>query len=55
MTQKLHFTEIRLADLPATRREVSDGRLPLGVAMTAIAGSSLVLWSLIAVALRSLL
>jgi hypothetical protein len=55
MTQKLHVTEIRLAEMLAVRRGISDGRLPLGVAMTIIAGTSVVLWSLIAVALRSVL
>ena len=55
MTQKLHLTEIRLAEMLAVRRDISDGRLPLGVAMTIVAGTSVVLWSLIAVALRSVL
>jgi hypothetical protein len=55
MTQKLHVTPVRLAEMLAARRDISDGRLPLGVAMTTIAGTSVVLWSLIAVALRSLL
>jgi hypothetical protein len=55
MTRRLPFAELRLAETPAQSRGINDDRLPIGTAMAVIAGASLVLWSLIALAVKSLL
>jgi hypothetical protein len=55
MTHRLHFADIRLAEKFAKPRAVSEDRLPVGTAMTIIAGASIVLWSLIAIAVASVI
>jgi hypothetical protein len=52
---KATFAEARLNEGCARSRFKEDDRLPIGTAMAVIAGASLVLWSLIALALKSLL
>ena len=54
MTQKLRFAELRVAEMSAKSRDKSEDRLPVGVAMTAIAAINVALWFLIAVTLRNL-
>ena len=53
MTRKLRFAEVRPVETSPQSRGISHDRLPVGAAMTAIAGVNLALWSLIAVALRA--
>jgi L-alanine-DL-glutamate epimerase-like enolase superfamily enzyme len=55
MTRKLHFAEARLAEAWARSRFKEDDRLPIGTAMAVIAGVNVALWSLIALAVKSLL
>ncbi|MGD9615214.1 MAG: hypothetical protein AB7H90_06775 [Alphaproteobacteria bacterium] len=55
MAQKLSFSDIRLAETSAQARGSGDDRLPLGTAITLIAGASAVLWSLIALAIGSVI
>jgi hypothetical protein len=55
MTRKLRFAEARLAETSVGCRGIPQDRLPVGAAMTAVAGANLALWSLIAIAVRSLL
>jgi len=54
MTRKLRFA-IRLAEASAQYRSKEDDRLPIGTAMAVIAGLNVALWSLIALAVKSLL
>jgi hypothetical protein len=54
MTQKLRFVQARLAETSPKYPGISEDRLPVGAAMTAIAGANMALWFLIAVALRNL-
>jgi hypothetical protein len=55
MTHRLHFADVRLAEKFAKPRAVSEDRLPVGTAITIIAGASMVLWSLIAIAVASVI
>ena len=55
MTRKLHFAEARLAEAWARSRFKEDDRLPIGTAMAVIAGVNVALWSLIALAVKTLL
>lgn len=56
MRQKqLYFLEGRLSERSAEPRAAAEDRLPVGIAMTIIAGASTVLWSLIAIAINSVL
>ena len=55
MTRKLRFAEARLAEASARSRSKEDDRLPIGTAMAVIAGVNVALWSLIALAVKSLL
>jgi len=55
MTRKLRFAEARLAEASARSRFKEDDRLPIGTAIAVIAGVNVALWSLIALAVKSLL
>jgi hypothetical protein len=55
MTRKLHFAEARVAEAWARSRFKEDDQLPIGTAIAAIAGVNLALWSLITLAVKSLL
>jgi|SoiMethySBSTD1v2_1073268.scaffolds.fasta_scaffold507661_2 hypothetical protein len=54
MTRKLRFA-VRLAEASAQSRSKEDDRFPIGTAMAVIAGVNVALWSLIALAVKSLL
>ena len=54
MTRKLRFA-VRLAEAFALSRSKEDDRFPIGTAMAVIAGVNVALWSLIALAVESLL
>lgn len=51
MAQKLHFAGVRVAETSAKSGGKSEDRFPIGAAMAAIAGVSIALWFLIAIAL----
>jgi len=55
MTGKLSFEEARVAEAYARYRFKEDDRLPIGTAAAVIAGVNVALWSLIALAVKSLL
>ena len=55
MTRKIRFAEACLAEACARSRFKDDDRLPTGTAMAVIAGVNVALWSLIALAVKSLL
>jgi len=55
MTRKLRFA-VRLAEASAqSRSKEDDDRFPIGTAMAVIAGLNVALWSLIALAVKTLL
>ena len=55
MIRKLHFAEARLVEACTRSRFKENDRLPIGAATAIIVGLNVALWSLIALAVKSIL
>lgn len=55
MVHKLRFAQVRLPERSAELGGTSEDRLPVGVALVIVAGINITIWSLIAIAIRSLI